>query len=214
MRRRRRCTDRPVVKSKLNDALSPGKKVLATSSPSKLSSSTAKPTTRKNLVKLIPVANPSETPTKNKAQVKELGPKSGRLTSRACACQSRRGQVGGRGRGRGGDIYQSPSRAHIQEHVHVNNTRKSRRSRKRRWRLPLPLSPSQRRVRRTSLNQDPRRIICCWWGSVHAVPVHFLLVVMEKGASAGISVLLVMGGGGLGGAGTVRRALRWCRCMK
>ena len=45
----------PVVKSKLNDALSSGKKVPATPSPSKPSSSTTKPTTRKSLVKLIPL---------------------------------------------------------------------------------------------------------------------------------------------------------------
>ena len=64
---------RPVVKSKLSDALSSGKKVPA-SSPSKPSSSTAKPTTRKSLVKLVPVAIPSKTPMKNKAKAKELEP--------------------------------------------------------------------------------------------------------------------------------------------
>ena len=81
---------RPVVNSKLNGALSSGKKVPATSSPSKPSSSTAKPTTRKSPVKLVPVAIPVKTPTNNRAQAKELEPgfsplppvKSGPLTSR------------------------------------------------------------------------------------------------------------------------------------
>ena len=46
---------RPVVRSKLKDALSSGKKVPAASSPSKPSSSTAKRTTWKSLVKLVPL---------------------------------------------------------------------------------------------------------------------------------------------------------------
>ena len=79
---------RPEVKSKLNGGLLSGKEVSATSSPSKPSSSTAKPTTRKSPVKLVPVAIPVKTPTKNKAKAKELelSPlppvKSGPLTSR------------------------------------------------------------------------------------------------------------------------------------
>ena len=79
----------PVVKSKLNGALSLEKKVPATISPSNLSSSTAKPTARKSRAILILLAFPSKPPTKNKAQAKELEPeaspvlpvKSGRLTS-------------------------------------------------------------------------------------------------------------------------------------
>ena len=81
---------RPVVKSKLNGALSSGKKVPTTPPLSKSSSSTAKPTTRKSPLKLVSVAIPSETPTKNRAHAKELEPefsplppvKSGPLTSR------------------------------------------------------------------------------------------------------------------------------------
>ena len=80
---------RPVVKSTPNGSLSSGKKVPATSSPSN-PPSTAKPTTRKSLVKLVPVPIPSKAPTKNKAKATELEPevspvlpvKSGRLTSR------------------------------------------------------------------------------------------------------------------------------------
>ena len=64
----------PVVKSKLNGFLSSGKKVPAASSPSKPSSSNAKPTPPKSLVKPVPVAIPSKTPMKNKAQAKELEP--------------------------------------------------------------------------------------------------------------------------------------------
>lgn len=63
---------RPVVKSKLNGALSSGKIVPATISSSNPSSSTAKPTTSKGSAKLVPVAIPSKTPTKNKAKTKEL----------------------------------------------------------------------------------------------------------------------------------------------
>lgn len=62
----------PVVKSKLNGALSSGKIVPATISSSNPSSSTAKPTTSKGSAKLVPVAIPSKTPTKNKAKTKEL----------------------------------------------------------------------------------------------------------------------------------------------
>ncbi|KIJ92959.1 hypothetical protein K443DRAFT_684887 [Laccaria amethystina LaAM-08-1] len=65
---------RPEVKSKPNGALSSVKKVPATSSPSKPSSSTAKLITRKSPVKLVPVAIPPKTPTKNKAKAKELEP--------------------------------------------------------------------------------------------------------------------------------------------
>ena len=80
---------RAVVKSKLNNASLSGKKVPA-ASPSKPSSSTAKPTTRKSSVKLVPVTFPSETPTKNNAKANELEPqlcplspaKSGPLISR------------------------------------------------------------------------------------------------------------------------------------
>lgn len=59
---------RPVVKSKLNGALSSGKIVPATISSSNPSSSTAKPTTSKGSAKLVPVAIPSKTPKKNKAK--------------------------------------------------------------------------------------------------------------------------------------------------
>ena len=62
----------PVVKSTPNGSLSSGKKVSATSAPSKLASSTAEPTTRESPVKLVPVAVPSKTPMKNKAKAKEL----------------------------------------------------------------------------------------------------------------------------------------------
>ena len=127
---------RPVVKSKLNDALSSGKKVPAASSPSKPSSSTAKPTTWKSLVKLIPVAIPSKTPMKNKAQAKELEPEfspyclSSLVTSQvACelcagfAYQIRTRQVGGKGRG--SDTYQVEVRPHIpEEDVHANTRRR------------------------------------------------------------------------------------------
>ena len=65
---------RPVVKSTPNGSSSSGKKVPATSSPSKPPSAAAKPTTGKSLVKLVPVAIPSKTPMKNKAQAKELEP--------------------------------------------------------------------------------------------------------------------------------------------
>ena len=78
---------RPVVKSR---ASSSGKKVPVTSSPLKPSSSTAKRTTRKSLVKLVTFAIPSKSPTKNEVKAKELEPelsplspvKSGPLTSR------------------------------------------------------------------------------------------------------------------------------------
>ena len=81
---------RPAVMSQLNGALSSGKEVPATSSPLKPSSSTAKRTTRKRLVKLVTFAIPSKTPTKNEVKAKELEPefsplspvKSGPLTSR------------------------------------------------------------------------------------------------------------------------------------
>ena len=63
---------RPVVNSMPNGSLSSGKKVPATSSPSKPPSAAAKPTTGKSLVKLVPVAIPSKTPMKNKAKAKEL----------------------------------------------------------------------------------------------------------------------------------------------
>lgn len=65
---------RPAVKSELNDALPLGKKVPATSSPSKPSSSTVKPTTHKSRVKLVPVTISSKTWTKNKITAKELEP--------------------------------------------------------------------------------------------------------------------------------------------
>ena len=79
----------PVVESKLNGALSSGKKVPASSSLSKPSSPTVKPTTWKNSANLFLVI-PSKTPTKNKSKAKELKPevsplspaKSGPLTSR------------------------------------------------------------------------------------------------------------------------------------
>ena len=71
---------RPVVKSKLNGSLSSGKKVPATSSPSKPPSATAKPTTRKSLVKLVPVAIPSKAPTKSKAKAKDLDPECSSLS--------------------------------------------------------------------------------------------------------------------------------------
>ena len=63
---------RPVVKSKLNGAFSSGKEVPATSSSSKPSSSAVKPTTRKSPAKLVPVAVPSKSLTKNKTKAKEL----------------------------------------------------------------------------------------------------------------------------------------------
>ena len=47
-------------------------------------------------------------------------------------------------------------------------------NRKTRWELPLPLSLSQRLVRRTSRNQDPRRIICCWWCDVYMLSSAFI----------------------------------------
>ena len=62
---------RPVVKSTPNGSLSSGKKVPATSSPSKPPSAAAKPTAGKSLVKLVPIAIHSKTPIKNKAQAKE-----------------------------------------------------------------------------------------------------------------------------------------------
>ena len=65
---------RPVVMSQLNGALSSGKEVPATSSSLKASSSTAKRTTRKSLVKLVSFAIPSRTPTKNAVKAKELEP--------------------------------------------------------------------------------------------------------------------------------------------
>ena len=66
---------RPVVKSTPNGSLSSGKKVPATSSSSKPSSSAVKPTTRKSPAKLVPVAVPSKSLTKNKTKAKELEPK-------------------------------------------------------------------------------------------------------------------------------------------
>ena len=81
---------RPVVESKLNGALSSGKKVPATSSLSKPSSPTVKPTAWKNPANLLLVVISPKTPTKSKSKAKELQPevsplspaKSDPLTSR------------------------------------------------------------------------------------------------------------------------------------
>ena len=78
---------RPVVKS---CALSSGKKLPATSSPLEPSSSTAKRTTRKSLVKLVSFAIPSKTPTKNEATAKELEPEFSPLSPvKSCPLTSR-----------------------------------------------------------------------------------------------------------------------------
>ena len=71
---------RPVVNSTPNGSLSSWKKVPATSSPSKPPSATAKPTTRKRLLKLVPVAVPSKAPTKSKAKAKDLDPECSSLS--------------------------------------------------------------------------------------------------------------------------------------
>ena len=126
-----------MVKSTPNSSLSSGKKVPATSSPSKPPSATAKPTTRQSLVKLVPVAIPSKTPMKSKAQAKELEPMfspyclsslvTSQVASELCAgfaYQSRTRQVGGKGRGI--DTYQVEVRPHIpEEDVHANTRRRA-----------------------------------------------------------------------------------------
>ena len=79
------------------------------------------------------------------------------------------------------------------------------------------LSVTQRRVRRTSRNQDPRRIICCWWCEV------YMLFQCISPCGRGKRCLgwymrgvgYVLGAGdGLRGVGPVRRALQWSCCMK
>ena len=105
-----------------------------------------------------------------------------------------------------------PRRRRPHEH-----TRKSKKRRKMRWRLPLPLSLSQRRVHRISRNRDSCRIICWWWCDVNML----FLCISPCGRGKrclgwymrGVGYVLG-GGGGLRGAGLVRRALRWSCHMR
>ena len=148
---------------------------------------------------LVPVAIPSKTPMKNKAQAKELEPEfsphclSSLVTSQvACGVcagfpyQSRTSQVGGKGRG--SDTHQVEVRPTYQKKT---STRTHEEEKEEEEEDKVPLSLSQRRVRRTSRNQDPRWIICCWWCEVYCCSSAFWVVV-EKGALAGICVVLVM----------------------
>ena len=173
---------RPVVKSKLNDALSSGKKVPAASSPSKPSSSTAKPTTWKSLVKLVPVAIPSKTPMKNKAPAKELEPEFSpyclsRLVTSQVACelcagfayQSRTRRVGGRGRG--SDAYQVEVRSHIpEEDVHAITRRRAGGGGRQ-----GAVEPKSRAGASYKPKSGPSLIICCVWCEVYCCSSAFSL---------------------------------------
>ena len=156
---------RLVVKSTPNGSSSSGKKVPATSSPSKPPFAAGKPTAGKSLVKLVPVAIPSKMPMKNKANAKELPVK---------AAQVKLAEEGK-------EVI--PAKSKSGPTCKTTSTRTHEEQQEEEAEVEVTPAVKPKSKAGASYEQKTRpspHHLLLVVRSVHAVPVHFLWVVVEK----------------------------------